>query len=600
MGKCPLRHSTLHIAYSSTTRRFARVQDSALSDQLRQWSTVCALRPQCRSNPEAPRIRLIACDLTRRRVAIHRRLEIRYVTSPSRTFRSFSPRCLWRQQLIGIPSSPYWQGRSSNGPTYAEQLAKLLGVPLTDLAVAGAHASDATIGALSNPLTGLPLPINLPEQIAGFLAQLGGQPAPHGTKALINIGSNDILGYLENVPPTPAGIQALVGEITSNITHAVDALTNAGVADIVVFTLPDLATTPLLHSFGPQASALAHLIDVQTNAVLQQLAATHGNVHLVDTFQLSDAVAADPLAFGFTNVAPLINPLVAAHFAPNEVAFFDVLHPTYAGHGIQSAFADAVMTMDHTLLLDGTQGVIHTGNGDDFIFAEAINPTNANLTDDFTIFAGNGADLVFAGQGNVTVHGEAGDDLIAAGSGNAVLNGGNGDDVLATNSFGSNALYGGNGDDALIANRGGMNTLVAGSGDDLVVLKENVSLLNPGGTFNFGTQSIDGGSGHDTLRFIISNQNPLALAAFIAEFTKLETAFDLAKVDHHPGNFQVDGLNVHGIERLELQIDSVSADPASPYPITHDVTLSTGHADPVDQELGNLLLTAEHWGWLTV
>jgi hypothetical protein len=46
-------------------------------------------------------------------------------------------------ELIGQPLPPYWDGRSSNGPTYAEQLAQLLHVPLDDLAFGGAEASDS-------------------------------------------------------------------------------------------------------------------------------------------------------------------------------------------------------------------------------------------------------------------------------------------------------------------------------------------------------------------------------------------------------------------------------------------------------------------------
>src|SRR6202041_1516226 len=39
---------------------------------------------------------------------------------------------------IGYPPSPYFQGRFSNGPVAAEQLAVALGVPLLDFAVGGA------------------------------------------------------------------------------------------------------------------------------------------------------------------------------------------------------------------------------------------------------------------------------------------------------------------------------------------------------------------------------------------------------------------------------------------------------------------------------
>ena len=80
-------------------------------------------------------------------------------------------------------------------------------------------------------------------------------------------------------------------------------------------------------------------------------------------------------------------------------------------------------------------------------------------------------------------------------------------DVLETNSTGTNTLVGGAGGDALIVNRAGTDTLSGGKGEDLFVLKESAGLLASGGGFNFGQQTIDGGGGHDTLRFIINDQN---------------------------------------------------------------------------------------------
>ena len=125
-------------------------------------------------------------------------------------------------------------------------------------------------------------------------------------------------------------------------------------------------------------------------------------------------------------------------------------------------------------------------------------------------------------------------------------------DLLATNSLGTNLLEGGQGDDALIANRGGTNTLEGGAGNDLLVLKENaslVNLVNNDVTFKFGAQTIEGSNGRDTLRFIINDQNPHAENALIAEFQKVETAFDSSFANHQPGTFQVDGLNVTGIDQ---------------------------------------------------
>jgi hypothetical protein len=298
----------------------------------------------------------------------------------------------------------------------------------------------------------------------------------------------------------------------------------------------------------------------------------------------------------------LIN-LISTHsiaFAPNEVLFFDSQHPTYAGHAGLAAFSNAVLTSDHTRILDGTQPVVHVDHGSNFIFATPIDHTNPNLRDAYTSFGGSASSIIYAGEGNVTVHGGSGNELIAAGRGNANLYGGDGDDVLATNSSGVNSLDGGDGNDALIANRAGTNTIEGGRGSDLIVLKENKSLLASDGTFNFGAQTIDGGNGHDTLRFIINDQDPVAEAAFIAEFKNIEAAFDWA--DHHSGTFQVDGLDVRSIERLELQIDSVSKDPNTPFLITHTIAASDGAVDHVHGhvQLSQMLHTAESFGWLTV
>jgi len=53
--------------------------------------------------------------------------------------------------LIGFPQPPAWEGRSSNGPVYAEQLASFLHMRLDDRAFAGAEASDLSPPLIVNP-----------------------------------------------------------------------------------------------------------------------------------------------------------------------------------------------------------------------------------------------------------------------------------------------------------------------------------------------------------------------------------------------------------------------------------------------------------------
>lgn len=502
--------------------------------------------------------------------------------------------------LIGLPPPPYWEGRSSNGPTYAEQLAVSLGAKLDDLAFAGALASDLSPSPLLDPETGLPLPINLSNQVQTYLAELSGDKPPPHTTAVINIGANDYLHYiLSNLPKDPSTAQTVIGNVIASISGSINELTQAGVDKVVLYTLPDPAHAPLLSQLPPAVAEFAHQLILLNNAALEGLASTHPNVQLIDQNALFETVASDPASFGFT--AGLSTELInSTAFAPNEVFFFDVEHPTYAGHGVLAAFSDAVLTSAHTQILDGTQPVVHLDDGSNFIFATPIDHTNPSLSDAYTIFGGSGSSIIYAGEGNVTVHGGSGNELIAAGRGNANLDGGDGDDVLATNSSGVNSLDGGDGTDALIANRAGTNTIEGGGGSDLIVLKENKSLLASDGTFNFGAQIINGGDGHDTLRFVINDQDPVAEAAFMAEFKKIEAAFDAA--DHHSGTFQVDGLDIRSIERLELQIASVSKDPNTPFLITHTIAASDGAVDHDHGhvQLSQMIHTAENFGWFTV
>jgi len=183
--------------------------------------------------------------------------------------------------LIGIPDLPAWEGRVSNGPVYVEQLASFLGMRLDDRAFAGAEASPDTSPPLTiNPSTGGPfppnLPINLSNQLAGYLADLNGQKAPDGTTALINIGSNDYEAFLKYSLP-PQEIQTFVANVVGSIDQAITTLTNAGVEHIILFTLPDLGTTPFAQALGPAVVAFFHELDLINNAALEQMAKTAGS-----------------------------------------------------------------------------------------------------------------------------------------------------------------------------------------------------------------------------------------------------------------------------------------------------------------------------------
>jgi phospholipase/lecithinase/hemolysin len=145
-------------------------------------------------------------------------------------------------------------------------LAALLGAKLDDLAFAGALASD-----LSPP--GLPLPINLSDQIQTYLAELSGDKPPPHTTAVINIGANDYAHYLlSSLPKDLSTAQTVIGNVIASIAGAINELTQAGVDNVVLYTLSDPTDFSQL---PPAVAAFVHQLVLLNNAALEQLASTH-------------------------------------------------------------------------------------------------------------------------------------------------------------------------------------------------------------------------------------------------------------------------------------------------------------------------------------
>jgi GDSL-like Lipase/Acylhydrolase len=80
-----------------------------------------------------------------------------------------------------LPDTPWWKGRFSNGPTYAEQLPGLLGV-------SASHVQNYAYGG-ARAVTGNEAPIDLDIQVQAFVASLRGNAAPKGTEAVLYIGN---------------------------------------------------------------------------------------------------------------------------------------------------------------------------------------------------------------------------------------------------------------------------------------------------------------------------------------------------------------------------------------------------------------------------
>jgi len=119
---------------------------------------------------------------------------------------------------------------------------------------------------LAIPRPGNPFPTISRSRSPEYLADLHGHKAPHDTTALINIGSNDYDAFFSW--PDPRTIQSYVANVVGSIEQAVDALTQAGVEKIILYTLPDFGITPNAQAEGAQVVAMVHRSAESTSAAL--------------------------------------------------------------------------------------------------------------------------------------------------------------------------------------------------------------------------------------------------------------------------------------------------------------------------------------------
>ena len=241
----------------------------------------------------------------------------------------------------GLPPAPYVGGRFSNGPVAVEQLAVLLGAPLIDYAFGGATTglgnqfdggTQTTIGIKGAP---------------GMLSEFGAFPPP---AALIPTSLFVVWGGANDFE-TGGSVATAVADIDAIVT----ALKMQGATHILVPGLPDLGLTPEFYG-----SAVATAYSVAFNAGLQ--ATLPAGSTYFDTFGLLDAIVANPLAYGFTNVtAPCLDttpviPTVCGN--PNQFLFWDGAHPTTAADAILAQKFDAVVTPEPTSIVMFGSGVL--------------------------------------------------------------------------------------------------------------------------------------------------------------------------------------------------------------------------------------------------
>lgn len=249
------------------------------------------------------------------------------------------------------PSPPYYNGRRSDGRLAVEYLASSLGVPLVDYALIGAttgignYADGGTVTNIgANSLPGMTALYNL------TIGSIGGGTLGHELFVVWG-GPNDVLAP----SPLDATPQDIIARAVANELAIIMDLRTRGAYRILVPGMPDLGLTPDVILNGDPVAASA--LTAAFNATLLSLLPP--DVIFFDTAALMHEIAADPGAFGLTNVTDacydtsVVSNVPCAN--PENYLFFDLFHPTTAASAIfaQGFLAAVPEPSTWTLLMAG-------------------------------------------------------------------------------------------------------------------------------------------------------------------------------------------------------------------------------------------------------
>ena len=232
------------------------------------------------------------------------------------------------------PGPNYAPGRYTNGANttpatagpfglWVDQLAAKLGVADPQPFLAG-----GTNYAVASAMTGSNGLYNITDQVNYFLGQnlLGAS-----STALYTIwgGSNDF--FFGN--HTPATAASVADSLYANI----QTLAGKGAKDFLWVNLPPLGLTPHGVSDGSTLEQEVLAFNQQWAADVAKLQGQGINVTGVDVFSLFLQIAQNPGAYGFTNITDPAQGLSGVN--PNNYLFWDMEHPTTAGHALVTDLA---------------------------------------------------------------------------------------------------------------------------------------------------------------------------------------------------------------------------------------------------------------------
>ena len=246
------------------------------------------------------------------------------------------------------PSPEYYQGRYSNGKTYAETLPGLLGVPdsnVENFAFGGAESGDMNSHQSAAALLNL-LKVDALHQVDRAVS--AGAVGPD-TLAVYFIGGNDYQNRARRTNP-----QTLVTTVIGNINTGISTLARAGQKNFVVLNLPNMGYTPASRSLG-LSDALRRLTAAHNAALAQTVDGLETglgvDITLVALDDLFDDILDNPGLYGLSDTQDYCSDFdngvrdCSTPEATDSGLFYDNIHPTAHVHRITAEYVAAYLGM---------------------------------------------------------------------------------------------------------------------------------------------------------------------------------------------------------------------------------------------------------------
>lgn len=223
-----------------------------------------------------------------------------------------------------FPPSPFYEGRFSNGPVWAEHLEG----ERMNYAFAGAK-SDYT-NMLTPKLGNVVDNTGLFAQIDKYFEEDLARIDPSQAHFYISIGAND---FLEMVEGSGGDLERFIPDIVDNIIDSAKRLRSAGATDILLIGLPNLSKIPLANDMTLHEKQLIALASMKFNKLLESQAQHHAfSYYDMDAFV--NKIMKNFKAYGLTNIEDAcfdeVNNIDCSN--PEEYFFWDNKHPTEKVH----------------------------------------------------------------------------------------------------------------------------------------------------------------------------------------------------------------------------------------------------------------------------